>query len=244
MSILRRRWLFFLPALLLALVITGGVFLSVKPTYSAETILLLVPPPTSALTAKGAVASPYNGYGNLNIVAAIVAEAESSQVANARLLASGVPKTGYTVTPDPTGNTPELLVTATSVVPKTAMSWDKIVAQDVRSYVQGFQQQSGTTPSTFVQANYLSRPTEALKSDKSRLRVGVAVGVVTVLLAVSVTLIFDSMQSERSSRRRRTTALPPAANGATDGEFYTGSGSIASMHGSDSRGRTSALRRP
>jgi hypothetical protein len=160
-------------------------------------------------------------------------------------LGLGVPKTGYTVAPDPTGNTPELIITATSVVPATAIAWDNAVVKDVRSYMQNFQNSSGASSSTFVKTRYVSTPTEALKSDKSRLRVGVAVGVVTMLLAVSVTLIFDSMQSERSTRRRRTTALPATAvSGAPDGEFYTGGGSIASMHGSDSRGRTSALRRP
>ena len=242
MTVLWRRRLIFLPALLLALVITGGVFVSVKPTYSAETILLLVPPHLSV--GSKLPPSPFQGYDNLNTVAAIVSSAESSQ-ARAALLKDKfqIPDTGYTVTPDPTGDTPEIIVTATSDVPATAMSWDRFVAADVVSYVYNFQASSSSSasPSTFVDARYLARPAKALKSDKSRLRVGIAVGVVTLMLAISVTLIFDSTMEQRSLRRRRTTL--PAVTQTTDGEFYTGS-SIATMHGSESRGRTSALKRP
>ena len=188
--------------------------------------------------------SPYTNYGNLNTVAAIISSAESSQAAIGRITAKGVSKDGYTVTQDPTGNTPELFVTATSAVPATAMTWDRIVTRDVTKYIYGFQNGSNATPSTFVTTKLVSTGLPQ-KSDKSRLRVGVAVGVVTVLLAISLTLIFDSMMAERSSRKRRATTLPlAAASNVGDGEFYTGGGSIASMHSADSRGRTSALRRP
>jgi len=242
MSILWRRWYLFVPALLLALLITAGVFVSVKPTYSAETVLLLEAPNPPALAVKGVVLSPYDNYGGLNTVAAIVSSAESSQARAAILGTEGVPATAYTVTPDPSGNTPELQVTATSTSPVVALQWDRIVAKDVRAYMHQFQLNSNATPSTFVTTNPVATPVKALKSDKSRIRVGVAVGVVTVLLALSLTLIFDSIMVQRSSRRRRATTLPVVATQSGDGEFYTGS--IATMHGSDSRGRTSALRRP
>ena len=62
MSVLRRRWYIFVPALVLALVITGGVFVSVEPTYSAETILLLVPDRIPPFRHKGraSVTSPFD----------------------------------------------------------------------------------------------------------------------------------------------------------------------------------------
>jgi capsular polysaccharide biosynthesis protein len=239
-SILWRRWYIFAPALLLALVITAGVFLSVKPTYSAETTITLVPPPASALATKGVTPSNYNSYDNSNTVAAIIATAETSQLAAQKFQKQGVPNTAYTIVEDPTGNTPSLLVTATSTTPGLAMSWDKTLGNDVVTYIQKSQAKSSL--STWFTTTSIP-PVKALKSDKSRLRVGVAVGVVTVLLALSLTLIFDSIMVQRSSRRRRATALPVVASQSGAEDFYTG-GSIATMHGADSRGRTSALRRP
>ena len=249
MSVLWRRKLFFLPALVLALVITGGLFESVKPTYSAVSTVLLTnptnPPSNSAPADKGIKFSPFYLYNDLNTVAAIVSDAESSPSAQQEFLKKDdVPKTGYTVTPDPTGDSPELIITTTSVVPGQAMTWNQKVTADVQNFVTNFQNASHTSPATFVQTSVLTTPTNPpLKSDKSRLRVGIAVGVVTVLLAISMTLIFDSVMTQRSSRRRRATTLPVVSQSVGDGEFYTG-GSIASMHGSESRGRTSALRRP
>ena len=102
---------------------------------------------------------------------------------------------------------------------------------------------TNTLPATFVKATVLARPAKALKSDKSRLRVGIAVGVVTVLLAISVTLIFDSVISERPSARRRPPTITPRSH-VEDEDFYTAGSSIATMHTAESRGRTSVLRRP
>src|SRR5271165_3672045 len=145
-SILWRRWYFFLPALLLALVVTAGVFISVKPTYSAETVLLLVPP--NAQTNTTGKSSPFDSYG-LNTVAAIVASAESSQSAESRLKADGVAG-AYTVVPDPTGDTPEIQVTATAASPVLAKNWDAMISSDVVRYVRTFQRSSGASPATFV----------------------------------------------------------------------------------------------
>jgi hypothetical protein len=242
MHILWRRRLFFFPAVALALIVTAGVYLSVKPTYSAETILLLVPPSaasSSSSTTSGVVTSPYDSYGSLNTVASIVSSAESSQVAVARLARQGVGDT-YTVTPDPTGDTPEILATATAASPVVAMQWDAIIAKDVVGYVHNFQKSSGASASTFVQTNYLARPAKALRSDKSRLRVGIAVGVVTLLLALSLTLIFDSMLSQNSERR--SVASVPAEGQSAEDDFSARG--ISSMRSTVSRGRTSALRRP
>ena len=168
-SILWRRWYLFAPALLLALVITAGVFVSVKPTYSALTTITLVPPPASALGAKGVTPSNYNSYGNSNTVAAIIATAETSQLAAQKYLKQGVPNSAFTIAQDPTGNTPSLLVTATSTSPGLAMSWDKTLGNDVVTYIQ--KSQAKSSRSTWFTTTSIP-PVKALKSDKSRLRVG------------------------------------------------------------------------
>lgn len=212
-SLLFRRWKFFLPALILALAITGGAYVAVKPAYQAQTTILLVPP-KSTFGSQNAVVSPLNNYGSLNTVAAIISEAQTSQAATARLKAKGV-ASGYTVTPDPTGAVPELIITSSATTPAAALSQDAILTQDTLSYITSIQLSSGAPTRTFVTTQYLGRPVKATKDSKSRLRVVVAVGVVTFFLAVALTFIFDSVMNKREepAPRRRATDVgqdPPA----------------------------------
>jgi len=198
--LLARHWLFFGVTLLLAIVVTAGVYEAVKPQYQATTDLLLVPPSISTTNLKNV--SPYDAYGNLNTVASIVSDAESSQGAANRLFKEGLSGT-YTVGTDPTGAVPELILVVTASTPAAALEQDAILTTDAIIDLQHAQQLSGADPLTFVTANYLARPVSAPADDKSRLRVGVAAGVVLVFLAVALTFLYDATMRRRAAPQGR-----------------------------------------
>ncbi len=215
LALLGRRWKFFGVAALLAVVLTAGTYEAVKPQYQATTELLLAPPSISTAGMSGKSMSPYDSYGNLNTVASIVSYALSSQQASDRLQGEGVTGT-YTVGTDPTGAVPELILQVTASSPATAIAQDKILSTDAINYVQSAQALTGVNPKTFVTTQYLARPVNAPKDDKSRLRVAVAAGVVLVFLAIALTFMFDAMMRRRSSSReaeeyeREVSRLRPA----------------------------------
>jgi hypothetical protein len=155
-----------------------------------------VPPSISTTNLKNL--SPYDAYGNLNTVASIVSDAESSQGAANRLEREGVNGT-YTVGTDPTGAVPELILVVTASSPPEALAEDAILTRDAIANLQQAQKLSGADPQTFVTASYLARPVSAPADDKSRLRVGVAAGVVLVFLAVALTFLYDATMRRRTS---------------------------------------------
>jgi hypothetical protein len=200
LALLGRHWRFFGVGLVLAVVLTAGVYESVKPQYQATTELLLLPPNISTVNLRNV--SPYDAYGNLNTVAAIVSDAESSQGAANRLEQEGVTGT-YTVGTDPTGAVPELILAVTASSAQAALQQDAVLTTDAITSLRQAQQLSGADSRTFVTSSYLARPVSAPKDDKSRLRVGVAAGFVLVFLAVALTFLYDSLTRRRDSSAGR-----------------------------------------
>jgi hypothetical protein len=197
LALLGRHWLFFGVALVLAVVVTAGTFEAVKPQYEATTNLLLVPP-SESISSTSVKVSPYDAYGNLNTVASIVSDAESSQGSADRLEREGV-NSSYTVGTDPTGAVPELILSVTASSSQDALAQDATLTRDAITSLREAQLLSGANPRTFVTASYLARPVSAPADDKSRLRVGVAAGVVLVFLAVALTFMYDSVTRRRAS---------------------------------------------
>jgi capsular polysaccharide biosynthesis protein len=193
--LLGRRWVFLSVALLLAVVVTAGVFHEVKPQYQATSALLLVPPTAPSTKTAG---NFVNDYGSLDTVASIVSDWESSQEFAAQLKATGIDN--YTVSTDPTGSVPELLVTATASSPAEALAQNRTLSQDAVNYL--FQMQLGASPNSLISTRVLA-VARATRDDKSRIRVVVAVGVVLVFLAVALTFLYDSMMRRRKQSRKR-----------------------------------------
>jgi hypothetical protein len=158
--LLRRRWYIIAPIPLLVALVAGIVVSMVPSTYSAETIMLVVPP--QAATSHAQHVSQFDSY-SLMTVAAIISDAESSRAAAHHLQGEGVSQGTYTVRPDPTGDTPELIVIARASSAAMALHYDAVVAHDVVSYVYNVQKGSGASPSTFVKVESLVKP-EALRT--------------------------------------------------------------------------------
>jgi hypothetical protein len=213
LALLGRRWAFFGFALLLAAVVTGGVFHAVKPQYQATSELLLVPPPTSSTKITG---NFINDYGNLNTVASIVSYRENSQQVATQLKAIGIDN--YTVSTDPTGAVPELIITVTASDPPLVLSQNRTLTKEVANVLLAMQ--AGASPDTLITTRFLEEPTQATRNDKSRIRVVVAVGVVLVFLAVALTSLYDSLRQRRTPARKHeeksSTPMPGEAGFESD----------------------------
>jgi hypothetical protein len=198
-ALLVRRKFFFAAAALLALFITVGVAFAVKPVYQAQTELLLLPPKAPAGGGQTVGNNPWNNFGSLDTVAAIIGDVEGSEAAKKRLNAEGV--TGsYTVTPDPSGNVPVLTATASSFSPADALRQDKTLSLDVMSYVRNAQVNSGGAQDTFITTQILAAPIKASKDDKSRIRVVLAVAVVAFFLSIAATVMYDSIVDRKRAK--------------------------------------------
>jgi hypothetical protein len=198
-ALLLRRKYFFAAAAVLALFITVGVAIAVKPVYQAQTELLLLPPKVPTGTGQTVGNNPWNNFGSLDTVAAIIGDVEGSDSAKKRLKAEGV--TGsYTVTPDPSGNVPVLTATASSSSPVDALRQDRTLSNDVMSYVHNAQVKSGGLAQTFITTELLATPVQANKDDKSRIRVVLAVAVVAFFLSIAATVMYDSVVDRKRAK--------------------------------------------
>ncbi|MGA3217168.1 MAG: hypothetical protein ABSD97_15930 [Acidimicrobiales bacterium] len=196
LALLGRRWVFLSIALLLALVITAGVYETVKPQYQGTSELLLVPP---AISSNQTFGNSINDYGNLNTVASIVSYREDSQQVADQFKAIGIDN--YTVGTDPTGAVPELIITATANSPSLALAENRTLTRDVIDYLS--QVQSGAKPGTLISTRTLGGASQATRDDKSRIRVVVAVGVVLVFLAVALTSLYDTIKRRGATTSER-----------------------------------------
>lgn len=196
MSIIHRRWRFFVPAILLALAMTGGVAIAVKTTYQASTTLLLMTPSVNPAATATTRVNPWSAYG-LTELSQIWAAGESSDAAKARLKDEGVTDV-YTVTTDPAGVLPEIIATTSDHIPSVALSQDAILTRDLEGYMR--HQQAGVPRQLQISVRELVIPLKAVKDDKSRLRVVAAVGAVTLFLALVLTVAYDSMMNRRRRR--------------------------------------------
>jgi len=198
MSMIRRRWYFSVPAIVLALLVTVGVAIAVKPKYLASTTLLLMTPSASPPQSAQTRVNPWAVYG-LTPLSQIWAAGESSDAAKLRLQHEGITDS-YTVTTDPAGVLPEIITTTSDKSPAVALAQDATLTRDVENYVR--RAQAGMPRTIQINIRELTVPLQATKDDKSRLRVVAAVGAVTLFLALALTVAFDSMMTGRRKRRR------------------------------------------
>jgi capsular polysaccharide biosynthesis protein len=221
MKVIGRQWKVFVPALVVSVIIVGGVITTVKPSYVAKAQLLLVPPQVSTqsvsstpLSSGGRQTNPYLGFGNLNIVAAIVSAQETNSRASSRLQGAGV-SDSYTVAPDPLGQIPELNIEVTGSDPAAALAQAATIVRDAETQLATNQRIAGAPNGTEITTLLLASPASTVQN-KSRLRVGAAV--LAVCLATSIAVAFAA---ESVSRRRRE-SLDDVAAGPPQGTSVSG----------------------
>jgi len=220
MKVFGRQWKVFVPALVVSVIIVGGVVTAIKPSYVAKAQLLLVPPQISTqssntLFSSGRQTNPYLGFGNLNIVAAIVSAQETNSRALSRLQAAGV-SDSYTVAPDPLGQIPELNIEVTGKDPTQALAQAATIVRDAETQLATNQRIAAAPKGTEITTLLLASPASTVQN-KSRLRVAAAV--LAVCLATSIAVAFAA----ESISRRRGQSVEDVPAGSQQGSLLAGS---------------------
>jgi hypothetical protein len=218
MSLVRlmlRHWRVTGPAAAATLVLVVAAFLMSSPTYAAGASVALYSPPEAPDAADtpgadpAAGQNPFTRYGDLSVVADIVARRMDSDAERAELKAQGV--TGYDVVANRLQRGPLVEVTGEGPNPAAAISSAEAVVAEFDSVLSEMQEAEGADPDYFITSGPIEPPEKAVAQVGSTLRTAIAVLVVGGLGTIGL-----AVAAEAFTRRRRA-----AASSATTGPGST-----------------------
>src|SRR5262245_41632805 len=183
LSILRllvRRWRVTAPAALFTFLLLVAALLSSSPTYEATASIVLLPPPdapdvnaSSAPAPSPAVGqNPFARYGDLSVVADILARVMDSDSKQAEFESQGV--TGYEVVVNRLQRGPVVEVTGQGPNAGAAIRSTEIVQANVEDVLVELQQAEDADPAYFIKGAPLEPPSTATAMYGSTLRTAIA----------------------------------------------------------------------
>ncbi|MBI1758407.1 MAG: hypothetical protein HYR62_04170 [Actinobacteria bacterium] len=208
LMVLLRRWYVALPALALSLGLAAVVFEAVPAKYaSAGTIVLLSP---STGTGAGGTKSPTNPLlafdGSLTTVStALIQVMLSSEVG--KDLASAGATADYEVGDGNLGG-PFIHVEATGASPAEAQRTVGLVLERTSTELRDREVAYRAPLATYIQVDYLVRPSEAKRLLGSKVRAAGAALALALAFSISSAFMIESIMENRRNRRR-----PKAAAG-------------------------------
>ena len=193
---LRRRWPWLLAAVLITLLACAGTVSLVKPTYTQQASVVLVPP-------KGLDdpnANRYLALGNLAQATGVLIRAVNGDQTQG---AVGVDPDveSYIVEGDFTSSAPILLVTATSKQPARTRALLDRVLSEVPRVLDGLQSRLNIERSSRIVAIELTHQKDVDTVQKTRVRAGIAVfGLLGALLVFGIGAL-DGLLLRRQQKR-------------------------------------------
>jgi hypothetical protein len=225
MSLLRlmgRHWRVTVPAGVATLILVVAALVLSSPTYEANASVALFSPPTAPETSDGAASAegqnPYTRYGDLSVVADIVARKMASDGEQAKLKAEGV--TGYTVVANRLQRGPLVEVTGTGPNPEAAITSAKLVIKEFGTALEDAQRAADADPNYFITSREIQAPEAAVAQVGSTLRTAIAALAVGGLGTLGLAIGAESVTRRRAAARAGTDDddgldLPDAAYQAT-----------------------------
>jgi hypothetical protein len=236
LSILRllvRHWRVTAPAALLTGLLIGAAFLSSSPTYEATASIALLPPPeapdvnapSAAAPAPGVGQNPFARYGDLSVVADILARVMDSDSRQAEFESQGV--TGYDVVVNRLQRGPVVDVTGQGPNPEAAIRSTEIVVKEVTAVLTELQQDEDADPAYLIKSAVLEPPTTATAMYGSTLRTAIAALAVGTLGTLGLAVLAEAIARRREARPTAAVepATPEAASRGTDTGASNGNGS-------------------
>jgi hypothetical protein len=214
MSLVRlmaRHWRVTGPAAAATLLLVVGVFVLSSPTYAASASVALYSPPEApdAGETPGANPSagqnPFTRYGDLSVVADIVARRMDSDAERAALKSKGV--TDYDVVANRLQRGPLIEVTGTGSNPAVAISSAEAVVAEFDSVLLEMQEAEGADPDYFITSGPIEPPEKAVAQVGSTLRTAIAALVVGALGTVALAVAAEAFTRRRAAAPS-TTAVP------------------------------------
>ncbi|ABK53700.1 lipopolysaccharide biosynthesis [Acidothermus cellulolyticus 11B] len=228
-AVMVRRWYLLLAVVVLAAVGAVGTYRLVSPPYRMTGQVLLLPTARSAamvLGVGGDAANPYLALTpGLAQTGQVIAVATMDQQVAARLASQGFVGT-YVLTEITAINAPVVAVTVTGPTPAAAAKDLRLVIAEFERQLQQAQQAAGAPSGTLIRATLLTQDTTAHPVNKSRLRDGIAVGAVIIVLGALFIAWLE--RRSRSARHRGEHAgeaeptLPGFEGGVVSGEVSAG----------------------
>jgi capsular polysaccharide biosynthesis protein len=229
LSILRllvRRWRVTAPAALLTVILIGVAFLSSSPTYEATASIALLPPPeapdpnapSASALPPGVGQNPFARYGDLSVVADILARVMDSDSRQAEFESQGV--TGYDVVVNRLQRGPVVDVTGEGPNPEAAIQSTEVVVEEVTAVLAELQQDEDADPAYLIKSAVLEPPSTATAMYGSTLRTAIAALAVGALVTLGLAVLAEAIARTREARP--TVAVEPATPEAASNGTETG----------------------
>jgi hypothetical protein len=230
LRLLARHWRVTAPAALLTVLLIGVAFRSSSPTYEATgSIVLLAPPEAPDVNAPAASApapnvgqNPFARYGDLSVVADILARVMDSDSRRAEFESQGV--TGYDVVVNRFQRGPVVDVTGQGPSPEAAIRSTEIVLKDVDAVLSELQQAEDADPDYFIHSAALEPPSTATAMYGSTVRTAIAALAVGALGTLALAVLAEAIARRRGARPNAgDPVMSDAANLDTDAGASNGS---------------------
>ena len=154
--VLVRRWLVFVPVVLLTAACSVFAFTSVAPTYTSSAAVLMLPPEAPATAAEGTAENPIRGFdGGLVAAGTVVSIVLMDAKTSAEVKSQGVEE--YEVGIDPSSVAPIVNMTVVSRDAQTAMKSMDGLLRSFAAELAARQRALQAPSETWIRSSVLSR---------------------------------------------------------------------------------------
>jgi hypothetical protein len=206
LRLISRHWRVTIPAALLTLIGLVGAFLVSSPTYEATGSVLLLAPPeaprvdpaTGEAASPGVGQNPFARYGDLSIVADILARFMDSDSKRTEFEAEGV--SGYVVAANSLQRGPVVDVTGKGSSSEEAIASADAVLEDVDATLTELQVAEDADPDYHITSALLEPPSTATAMVGSTLRTAIAVMALGGLGTLGLAVVAEAIGRRRAVR--------------------------------------------
>jgi hypothetical protein len=245
-SLMWRHWRVTGPALVATIGLVVAAWMMGSPSYSASASLALFSTPPAPLGADGTpvpiAGNPFDRYGDLSVVADIVARKMDSESVRAELTEQGV--TGYEVVANRLSRGPLVEVTGTGPNAKAAINAANAVVAEFDVVLRDMQVAEGADALYVITSGPVESPETAEAQVGSTLRTVIGVVAIGGLATLSLAVVAETISRRRTAKRQHAASTPSQSGG----------GQVANVQGPDpahvpgrppsSPGRLSTVYRP
>jgi hypothetical protein len=200
LSIVREVWkgkAAVLPVLFLTFIAAAYVLVVRPPEYASNSALTLIYPPAAPTSnqiasdpslSKVNADNPYEAYGDLTVVGAVVQQAMGSDSIVAQLRKEGV-EDGYSITSDPTTTNPIIHVEGVGATPAAALRATTILGEQIGATLNQLQANEHVADHYRITTQVLNTPNVPSLKISSKLRSLIAVlvaGLIMMFVALSI----------------------------------------------------------
>jgi capsular polysaccharide biosynthesis protein len=218
LRLLGRHWRVTVPAALVTLLLAGAAFKLSSPTYEATGAILLMSPPEppdaedlpESAPAPEVGQNPFTRYGDLSVMADILARVMASDAKRAEFESQGV--TDYDVVVNQFQRGPVVDVTGKGPSPEAATRSTSIVLSQVDAALEDLQRTEGADPDYFIKSAHLEPPSAPTAMLGSTMRAAIAALAVGALGTVGIAVLAEALARRRAERPAAGAEMTDAAS--------------------------------